>query len=254
MECPGQFCVHNQSFSSAGKWSGKGESISSALLCNSLCSQPGFIPVPHVLISVLGTEGTAQHGSVSQGDSHRSLQHSCTALSTLWDGVRGVCQPPALRSEFEDGIGIFVVCLSGVFSLCYQTPPKRRFLQSHLDLCDIHVAFINGYTPVVLGDSCPFHACCAPSFPCACCHSACEQDPAGWSPCGSCTLGKGGWDGSCTLNKRSLKATRYLHLPSGCVSSWRHSFGSVWKLPWICPLFRSLRSGRGVRVYPRVWE
>lgn len=55
-----------------------------------------------------------------QGDSHFSLQRSYTALSTLWDGVRGVCQPPALRSKFEDGIGIFVcllVCLSGIFSL-----------------------------------------------------------------------------------------------------------------------------------------
>lgn len=46
--------------------------------------------------------------------------------------------------------------------------------------------------------------------------TACERDAAVWSPCGSCTLGKGGWDGSCTLNKCSLKATRYLHLPSGC--------------------------------------
>lgn len=46
--------------------------------------------------------------------------------------------------------------------------------------------------------------------------TACERDAAVWSPCGSCTLGKGGWDGSCMLNKCSLKATRYLHLPSGC--------------------------------------
>lgn len=82
-----------------------------------LCSQPGFIPVPHVLIPALGTEGTARYGSVPQSDSHFSLPCSSTALSTLWGGVRGVCQPPALRSKFEDGIGIFDVCLFGIFSL-----------------------------------------------------------------------------------------------------------------------------------------
>lgn len=107
---------------------GKGKSISTALVCvtNSLwppgstlghscaVSQALFIPVPGVLVSVLGMEGTAQHGSVPQGESHFGLQLSCTVLSTLWDGVS---QPPALRSKFEGGIGIFVVCLSGVFSL-----------------------------------------------------------------------------------------------------------------------------------------
>lgn len=38
--------------------------------------------------------------------------------------------------------------------------------------------------------------------------------------------GDGAWNGSCTLNKCSLKATRYLHLPWGW-SSWRNSFGSA---------------------------
>lgn len=33
-----------------------------------------------------------------------------------------------------------------------------------------------------------------------------EVTPSGW----------GGWNGSCTLNKCSLKARRYLQLPSGC--------------------------------------
>lgn len=66
------------------------------------------------------------------------------------------------------------------------------------------------------GHSPSFHACCTPSFPCACCHTACEQDPAVWNPCGSCTLGMGGWNGSCTLNKCCRKTTRYLQLPSGC--------------------------------------
>lgn len=69
---------------------GRGKSISTALVCDSmcqLCSQPGFIPAPHILIPVLGMEGTAQHRSVPQGDSHPSLQPSCTALSTLWDGL-----------------------------------------------------------------------------------------------------------------------------------------------------------------------
>lgn len=119
-----------------------------------------------------------------------------------------------------------------------------------------HVTFINGHhTPVILGESSPFHACCTPSSPCACCHTACERDPAVWSPCGSCTLGKGGWDGSCMLNKRSLKATRYLHLPSGCDTAsevlWLPSEqlrGAQGKL------FRSFRSGHGVRICPRVWE
>lgn len=88
-----------------------------------------------------------------------------------------------------------------------------------------HVTFINGYTPVILGKLSLFPACCASSFPCACCLTACEQDTPVWSPCGSCTLGMGGWNGSCTLNKHSLKATRYLPLPLG----WELMETQLWK-------------------------
>lgn len=188
-----------------------------------------------------------------QGESRFSLQHSHTVLSTLWDGARGVSQPPALKSKFEDGVGIFIVCF-----LCYQTPPKRHFLQSHLDLCNIPCYIYYCYTPVILGEFSLFPACCASSFPCACCHTACEQDAAVWSLCGSCTLGLGGWNGSCTLNKRSLKAVRYLPLPWG----WELMDTALEGL-WLPSeqlsgaqgkLFRSFRSGAGVRVYPRVSE
>lgn len=113
--------------------------------------------------------------------------------------------------------------MSGVFSLL----PKRHFLQSHLDLCNIPCYIFHGCTPVILGEFSPFHACCTPSFPCACCHTAWEQGNAEWSPCGSCTPGMGAWNGSCTLNKRSVKTTRYLHLPWG----WELMETQLWKCP-----------------------
>lgn len=95
-------------------------------------------------------------------------------------------------------------------------------------------------------------ACCTCSFPCACCHTACEQDAAVWSPCGR----DGGWNGSCMLNKRSLKAMRYLPLPWGW-ESMETALEGLW-IPseQLCgaqgKLFRSFRSGDGLRVYPRV--
>lgn len=60
--------------------------VLSARLCLSLF---------HMSLSVLGTEGTAQHGSVPQGESHFSLQHSYTVLSTfgMVSEVTGNLQP-----------------------------------------------------------------------------------------------------------------------------------------------------------------
>lgn len=108
----------------------------------------------------------------------------------------------------------------GFLSVTKETLPSVT-----LGSLNIPCYIFHGCTPVIWGEFSPFHACCTPSFPCACCHTACEQDTAEWSPCGSCTLGMGAWNGSCTLNKCSLKATRYLHLPWG----WELMETQLWK-------------------------
>lgn len=52
----------------------------------------------------------------------------------------------------------------------------------------------------------PVHAVTQPESKMLHCGAPVEVAPSGW----------GCWNGSCTLNKCSLKATRYLQLPSGC--------------------------------------
>lgn len=102
-------CSQSEVFHVLENGLGRVKSISTALVCaassiwptgsplghSCAVSQALFIPVPHVLISVLGMEGTAQHRSVPQGESPFSLQHSYTVLSTfgMVSGVSGSLQP-----------------------------------------------------------------------------------------------------------------------------------------------------------------
>lgn len=225
-------CSQSEVFHVLENGLGKGKSISTALVCvtdsiwptgstlghRCAASQALFIPVPHVLVPVQGWK--VEH---STGLCLRVSPIAASSPPAPHQHPLGWCQGCQSASSLESRFLDLFVCLG--FSLCYQTPPKRHFLQSHLDLCNIPCYISHGCTPVVLGEFSPLHACCAHSFPCACCHTACEQDTAAWSPCGSFTPGMGGWSGSCTLNKRSLKATRYLHLPWG----WELMETQLWK-------------------------
>lgn len=112
------------------------------------------------------------------------------------------------------------VCLG--FSLCYQR--DTSFSHTWISVI-VHVTFsmaaLLSFWGVLLFPCMLyslFSLCMLP-------HTACQQDTAVWSPCGSSTLGMGAWNGSCTLNKCSLKATRYLHLPWG----WELMETQVWK-------------------------
>lgn len=65
-------------------------------------------------------------------------------------------------------------------------------------------------------------------FPCACCHTGCQQDPVGWSPWGSCTLGKGvGMGPACSIN--ALSKHRGI-----CTFPWDVS---SWSCLWKCSAF-----------------